>query len=397
MTETALPQLPFPRQDILDVPPLFQALRESTPITRVRTPVGDVAWLVTGYSEAKALFADTRLGRAHPDPERAARVSGAAILGGPMGDFDTEAEDHALMRKLLAPAFSARRIRTLQGHIKGLVDGLLDRLAEQERPVDLHEALSFPLPVLVICEVLGVPYADRDRFRRLSEQVAMLHDREAAKTGMKGLGAYMVELIAEKRREPSEDVISDLLAAQEEWGFGDDYIAGIGAILLFGGHETTVAQIDYGTLLLLANPGQFAALRADPSLAGKAVEEILRVATPGGSGAVLRYAGADIDIAGGYIRRGDAVLLAFPAANRDPDVFPEPDAFDISRSANAHLTFGHGARYCIGAGLARVELQAVFGALPRRFPTLKLAVPMDEVQWRSDMVTGGLAALPVSW
>jgi cytochrome P450 len=397
MTDTALPRLPFPRQDLLDVAPLFRTLRETAPVTPVRTPVGDVAWLVTGYAEVKALFADSRLGRSHPNPESAARISDAALLGGPMGDAETELENHARMRKLLVPAFSARRMRALQAHVDELVEDLLARLAEQERPADLHEALSFPLPVLVICELLGVPYADRDRFRKLSQQVALLHDREAATAGLHGLGAYMMELIARKRREPSQDVISDLLAAQEEWGYADDYIAGLGAVLLFAGHETTVARIDFGTLLLLTHPGQRDALRADPSLVGKAVEEILRMSVPGNSSGLPRYANADIDIAGVHIHRGDAVLLVSAAANRDPDMFEQPDTFDVRRSANAHLSFGHGARYCIGASLARVELQAVFSALPRRFPTLELAVPADQLQLRSDLLTGGLTALPVTW
>lgn len=397
MTDTAVPQLPFPRPDLLDVAPLFRTLRETASVTPVRTPPGDVAWLVTGYAEVRALFADSRLGRSHPNPESAARISDAALLGGPMGDAENERENHARMRKLLVPAFSARRMRALQAHVDELVADLLERLAEQERPADLHEALSFPLPVLVICELLGVPYADRGRFRTLSQQVALLHDREAATAGLRGLGAYMMELIAQKRREPSQDVISDLLAAQDEWGYADDYIAGLGAVLLFAGHETTVARIDFGTLLLLTHRGQRDALRSDPSLVGKAVEEILRMAVPGNTSGLPRYAHEDIDIAGVHIRSGDAVLLVSSAANRDPDMFEQPDTFDVSRSSNAHLSFGHGAHYCIGASLARVELQAVFSALLRRFPTLELAVPVDQLQLRSDLLTGGLKALPVTW
>lgn len=206
----------------------------------------------------------------------------------------------------------------------------------------------------------------------------------------------MGELVTHKRTRPGEDVISDLVAAQQRWHYGDDHIAALAAMLLFAGHETTVSRIDVGTLLLLAHPTQAAALRADPALVGSAVEEILRMAAPA-SGGLPRYAHADIDIAGVTIRAGDAVLLTASVANRDPAAFPEPDRFDITRDPNPHLAFGHGPRYCIGASLARVELQAVFSALPTRFPTLRLAVPVDQLHLRTDLLTGGLTSLPVTW
>ncbi len=158
MTCEDLPRLPFARAGVLEIAPLFRTLQASAPITPVRTPAGDVAWLVTGYSELKTLFADSRLGRSHPDPDNAARISQSAILGGPSGNSATEAADHVLMRRLLTPAFSARRMHALRAHVTDLVETLLDQLAEQAPPVDLHEALSFPLPALVICELLGVPY-----------------------------------------------------------------------------------------------------------------------------------------------------------------------------------------------------------------------------------------------
>jgi pentalenolactone synthase len=167
-------------------------------------------------------------------------------------------------------------------------------------------------------------------------------------------------------------------------------------MLLFAGHETTVTRIDVGTLLLLAHPGQADALRNDPGRVAGAVEEILRLGAPGGGG-LPRYAQADIDVAGVHIRSGDAVLLAVSVANRDPEVFADADRFDVTRTANPHLAFGHGPRFCIGAGLARIELQAVFAALPARFPTLALAVPVEQLQVRSDVLTGGLTALPVTW
>jgi cytochrome P450 len=395
-TSNNLPHLPFPRPGVLDIAPLYRTLQASAPITPVRTPAGDVAWLVTGYAEVKALFADPRLGRSHPDPQHAARISHAAFLGGPMGNAATEAADHTRMRRLLTPAFSARRMHALRAHVADLVETLLDQLAEQTPPADLHEALSFPLPALVICELLGVPYAERDQFRGWSAGAANVTDREAATAALGQLVSYMHRLIAHKRAHPGQDVISDLLTTQDQWHYGDDQIAGLAAMLLFAGHETTVTRIDYGTLLLLTHPDQRAALHRDPELVAAAVEEILRVAAPT-SGGVPRYAHEDIDIGGVTIRTGDAVLLSGVVANRDPATFADPDRFDITRTPNPHLSFGHGPRFCIGAGLARLELHAVFTALPQRLPTLELAVPLDQLQLRGDLITGGLTALPVTW
>ncbi len=396
MSNENLPKLPFPRSDVLDIAPLSRTLAAAAPITPVRTAAGDVAWLVTGYVEAKALFADPRLGRSHPDPRRAARISDAALLAGPMGDAATEAADHTRMRRLLTPAFSARRMHALRAHVAELVETLLDQLTEQTPPVDLHEALSFPLPVLVICELLGVPYADREKFRGWSQGAAGLTDRAAATAALDKLFAYMHGLIAHKRAHPGQDVISDLIAVQDQRHHNDDRVAGLAAILLFAGHETTVARIDYGTLLLLRHPAQRDALRQDPTLIEGAAEEILRMAVPG-AGVLPRYAHADIDVAGRTIQAGDAVLLSGAVANRDPAAFADPDRFDITRNPNPHLSFGHGPRYCVGASLARVELHAVFTALTHRLPTLRLAVPLDRLRLRTDLFTGGLAALPVTW
>lgn len=395
-TSDKLPHLPFPRPDVLDIAPIYRTLQATAPVTPVRTQAGDVAWLVTGYAEVKALLADPRLGRSHPEPQRAARISQSAILGGPSGDAATEAADHLVMRRLLTPAFSARRMRVLRAHVAELVETLLDQLAEQVPPADLHQALSVPLPVQVICELLGVPYGDRDQFQVWSAGAGHLSDRQVATDALGQLCSYMQQLIRHKRARPGQDLISDLIAAQADFRHGDEGIAEVAAALLFAGYETTVTRIDYGTLLLLTHPDQCDAIRRDPELVDSAVEEILRMATPAVSG-LPRYAHHDIHLAGVTIRTGDAVLLSGIVANRDATAFPEPDRFDITRAPNAHLSFGYGPRFCIGASLARLELHAVFTALPRRFPALELAVPLEDLHLRTDMVIGGLAALPVTW
>jgi cytochrome P450 len=395
MVAAELPQLPFPRQDILDVGPLYRTLQAQAPLVPVRTPAGDVAWLVTRHAEARTLFADPRLGRSHPDPARAARISSAALLGGPIGDVRTEAADHARMRRLLVPAFSAHRMSRLRSHVAELVEQLIDRLTAGGRPADLHEALSFPLPVLVICELLGVPYDDRERFRVWSQGCADITDRAASTAALDELVGYMRELIVHKRTASEEDVISDLIKA-DDGQLPDGAVAELAAGLLFAGHETTVARIDIGALLLMTHPDQLDRLRHDPRLVAPAVEEILRMAVPSGLG-LARYAHADIDIADVRIRAGDAVLLNSAITNRDPHAIPEPERFDIARTPNPHLSFGHGSHYCIGASLARVELQEVFTALPTRLPTLQLARPVEQLRIRTDLLTGGLTALPVSW
>jgi pentalenolactone synthase len=393
-----LPTLPFDRANVLELAPRMRELQADGPITRVRTATGDEAWLVTRYDEVKALFADPRLGRSHPRPQEAARISQSVVLGGASDDFDTEDVDHARMRARLVPRFSARRMRLLKPRVEELVDDLLTKLATNTPPVDLHEALSFPLPVLVICELLGVPYADREHFRTLSTGMADLTDRSLSAGSYAALIDYVRDLVRRKRTEPGNDMLSELITI-EDGALTDDEIAGLGAIVLFAGHETTVVRIDLGTLLLLNTPDQYRALADDPAKAPAAVEEILRLGVGGGgSGGLLRYAKTDVEISGTRIAAGDAVLLASGVANHDQDAFAEPDRMDIDRqSANPHLSFGHGARYCIGAALARAELTAVFERLPARFPNLRLATELNDLQWRANLLTGGLAELPVTW
>jgi len=390
-----LPTMPFAQPDLLTISPQVVELQAECPVARIRTPTGDEAWMVTRYAELKQLFAERRLGRSHPDPQHAARISDSILFGGPSDNYATEAADDARLRSLLTPFFSARRMEELRPRVEAIADRLLDALAATAPPVDLHEALSFPLPVLVICELLGVPYEDRDQFRIWTEGMADMRDRERATTALGSLFGYMGELVTRKRAQPADDVISGIcaLGAGE---LADDYVAFLAAVLLFAGHETTVVRIDVGTLLLLAHPDQRDALLDDPSLLPTAVEEILRLSDTG-EGGVPRYAREDVEIGGVTIRAGDAVMLNGGAGNHDERAFPDPGCFDVRRHPNPHLTFGHGPRFCIGAPLARIELQTVFARLVQRFPTLRLAAPIDELAVRADLLTGGLRALPVTW
>lgn len=393
-----VPRLPFQRPNVLDLAPEYEVLRAQGPLLKVITPAGDPAWLVTRYHAARQLFAEERLGRSHPDPQNAPRILNSQMFGGPMGDHATERELHSLHRKLLVPTFSARRMRRLAEHVEQLTDRILDELARAHRPVDLHDNLSFPLPIVVICELLGVPAEDRDKFRDWSWRFASLVDPQGAMTAGLEMGGYMMGLIEQKRAQPGDDLMSDLIeAAKGNDLLPDTELASMGVSLLFGGHETTVARLDYGALLLLTHPGQCDALRADPALVEPAVEEIMRYSIPVDDH-FPRYAREDIEFGGIVIKAGEAVLIPPSVANRDASVFPDPDRFDIFRdSTSPHVGFGHGMHFCIGAALARLELRTVFGKLFQRFPALRLAVPFDQLRLNTDRFTGGLMELPVTW
>ena len=391
MSEPA--RLPFAQPHPLHPAPQLTALQERGAAHPVHTAVGHDAWLVTGYQLVRDLLDDDRLGRSHPAPDTAARTGESALFGGPLGNFDTEQTDHRRTRALLQPHFSPRHLRALRPRVDELTAGLLDQLATRTPPVDLHTALALPLPILVICELLGVPYQDREQFREWTQAAGDVRDGARSARGLGQLYEYGLRLVAQKRAHPTDDVISRLSAAE---GVSDTEVAQLSMGLLFAGHETTVTQIGLGVLLLLANPEQWRALRDDPSRVPAAVEELLRAPAPSGGG-VPRYARTDLEIAGRPVRAGDLVILDLGAANHDPAVFPDPHRVDVTRPAGNHLTFGHGARYCIGAPLARIELQSVFTQLIARFPTLRLAVDPAELTLRQDVLAGGLVELPVSW
>jgi pentalenolactone synthase len=391
-------QLPFERPGPLEPAPILRRLQEQGPIHPIRTAVGDPAWLVTGYDQVQALLDDNRLGRAHRTPETASRTGKSALFGGPQGDFDTEQADHRRMRALLQPHFSAGRMRALRPRVEALTSALLDELAAQEPPADLHAALAVPLPIAVICELLGVPYDDRAQFRTWTQAAADVTDQARSEQGLAELFGYGQRLVARKRREGrindgETDVISRLAMTE---GVSDDEAAMMGMFLLFAGHETTVVAIGMGVLWLLAHPDQWQALVADPSRIDVAVEEILRAPGLGGGG-IPRYARTGMDVAGVPVQEGDLVLLDTGAANHDAAAFTDPYRFDIARRETGHLTFGRGARYCIGAPLARLELNVVFSQLVARFPTLSLVVGVEELMFNPQVLTGGLTALPVSW
>ncbi|MFJ3804025.1 cytochrome P450 [Streptomyces sp. NPDC090088] len=395
-------RLPFARPNVLDLAPLYEVLRRQAPITPVTTPAGDPAWLVTRFEEVRDLLGDKRLGRSHPEPERASRITSAAVQEGPSGDYATEEADHTRMRRLLTPAFSARRMVMLSDHVRQLVDGCIDQLlaeraAAPDGVVDLHAGLAFPVPVAVICRLLGVPETDRDHFASLSARMADYAIGDEAERAREEFNDYMVTLAETKRARPGEDVISDLVRAQSaDTDFDYSEMIRLCVGLLFAGHETTVNRIGLGTLFLLTRPDQWRALTADPAgRVNATVEEIMRLGAPGDLG-LLRYAHTDVDVAGVTIRSGDAVILSINSANRDASVYTDAETFDPDRPERNHLGFGHGPHFCIGASLARTELRIVFAAVAERLPGLRLAKDVDDLQVRTTL-TGGVSELPVTW
>ncbi|WP_280363084.1 cytochrome P450 [Nocardia wallacei] len=397
VTET-LPRLPFPRASALELAPLYAALRAETPVARIVTQAGYEAWLVTDYELAKRLFADPRLIRIHPDDPNQDRKFTTSSSGAHVpADRSHEQTDHANIRRLLAPAFSARRMQRLRHRIGELVEEYIDLLRERPRPLDLHAEFSVPLPVAVICEIVGIPTGDRDRFLPWCDAIGLLDDPAAGVRATNELFAYMMDLVDRKRREPGTDVVSDLIAAESAEGLDATLIARTAAVLLFAGQTTTVGRIDFGTLFLLAEPARYRRLRTHPESVPSAVEEILRMAAPSDNAIHPRHALEPLEVGGVTIEKGELVVIAPAAANRDPNVFDTPDEFDPARNPNPHIAFGHGAHHCIGANLARAELNVVFTELPRRLPGLRLARPAEAVQLYTDKLNGGLTELLVDW
>jgi cytochrome P450 len=367
-------------------------LRAKRPVSAVIMPGGTPAWLVTGYAEARAALADPRLGKRvpgwHPDPD-----SIYAALDGHM--LNSDPPDHERLRRLVNKAFTTRRVEELRPRIASITAELLDDMSAQ-REVDLLSSFAFPLPITVICELLGVPVADRDDFRAWSASV--VSDTVTPEEFMKDATAmvrYIRALLAAKRQEPVDDLLSALILARDEGDrLRENELISMVFLLLVAGHETTVNLIASGMLALLLNPGEFGRLRADRSLLGGAVEELLRYVNPVNH-ATFRFASGPVEIGGAHIGPKEPVLVALSSANRDPSRYAEPDRLDLGRDSSGHLAFGHGIHYCLGAPLARLEAEVAFGGLLERFGSMTLAVPADSLRWRPSTLIHGLEALPV--
>jgi cytochrome P450 len=390
---------PFPAGKTNPAHPTALSYPDAQPILRVRFPSGHEGWLVTRYEDARLVLADPRFSRALLYDGAPCMIQPGDFATGERSILNLDPPDHTRLRRLAAQAFTARKIAALRPMIERTADELLTALAAQEPPADVIEHFAFPLPTAVMCEILGVPFADRDRFRLWSQViVAPLEFTPELVEKARADGANdMLALVAAKRDVPGTDILSALVHAQE----GDDRLTDaelvdLGTQLLLAGHETTVTLLGTGLFLLFTHPGQLAALRADPDLTPGAIEEIMRFDGPI-ENSLLRVPLEDIEIGGTVIKAGEGVVALTSVANRDPAVFPDPNRFDIGRRDAAQLGFGHGIHFCLGAALARLEADVALRALLARFPGLDLAVAPEEIQWRPPLTTRGPVGLPVTW
>lgn len=397
MTVDELPLLRSEGSVVGRLSPLMRQLRERGPVVKVRTRAGDEAWLVTRLAELKQLLKDRRIGRSHPDPENRPRYLDSPLLDTLVRSDDPEVarEIHVKTRAALTPHFSAKRMVALRERVAARVAEHLDRITACAPPVDLHAELSLPLSFEVLCDLLGV--AEHDRFMAMLAGAGRLDESQKVAVGAQELFAYLGELVTAKRREPDEHLISALCEAEIDDGTVCELISTISFSYL-----VTPTNLSAGIALFASHPEQRERVVRDPGLLETAVEEVLRLSKVDES-FQPRYADADIEIGDIVIKAGDLVLCDHYSPSFDDRVFDDPETFDVGRSPNPHLAFSHGLSHCIGAPLARIELQEVYGALLRRLPNLSLAVPIEKVGMPAgtedddEHMGNGIARLPATW
>ncbi|MGI5490007.1 cytochrome P450 [Microtetraspora malaysiensis] len=404
MTDALSEPQPFPmaraaRCPFDPAPELGRRIAEA-PISRVRLWDGSTPWLITRYADARAVLADPRVsvdvaepGFPHTNAVSKARDAQMKTL------MQMDPPEHTAQRRLMTADFMIKKMEVLRPRIQQIVDELIDEMLAGPNPADLVEALALPVPTLVICELLGVPYTDRAFFQRVAGALVMDEgDPAQAMAASEELNVYLDALVDGKNAEPGDDVLSRLAVEQYRTGaMTRREISTMGQLLLVAGHDTTANMIALGTAALLAHPDQLAAVRdGDPALVANTVEELLRYLSITHTEA-RRVAREDLEIGGQLIRKGDGIIVVKSIANRDPSAFPDPDALDVHRRARHHVAFGYGAHQCLGQPLARVELQVVYGTLYRRIPTLALAVPLEDLTFKHQAVFYGVRELPVTW
>ncbi|GAA4879457.1 cytochrome P450 [Kitasatospora terrestris] len=374
--------------------PAFAALRSASPVQRVPGGGGRSSYLVTGYAEAREAFADPRLSK---DTARffAGRDTGRNLHPAVSRSMlATDPPQHTRLRGLVAKSFTSGAVARLHPYIESVTDELLDAWVPGDR-TDAVASLAVPLPVTVVCRLLGVPEADRAAVRTWSDELFAAGRPDRIDAASHALADYFADLVAAKRRSPDDSLLTELVRVRDGGDrLGEDELVSLAVLLLVAGHETTTHLIGNGLLALLRAPEALRRLRENPDLVGAAVDELLRLDSPV-STATFRFATEDITLGGTGIPAGSPVLIAPGAANRDPTRFPEPDRLDLDRDPTGHLAFGHGIHRCLGAPLARAEGTVALRALVTRFPALRLAVPAEDLQWRHTRLMRGLVSLPV--
>jgi len=379
----------------------LRTLSDTAPVQRVLLPDGTESYWVTRYEEVAACLEDherfsSQVTKAVRSP--AIQNSQALIRKDPTLRFtmiNRDPPDHTRMRKLVVRAFSARRVDALRPRIAERAEGLLDQMAAASGPVDLVKGYAFPLPVGVICDLLGVPESDSQTFGGMISRLIGAAGGQQALDAITELKDFMTAKLEEKRHHPADDVLTGMVeAAREEGLLSPEELPAMALQLLTAGHETSIYLISGGTLRLLQHPDQLALVQKDPSLLGNAVDELLRFDPPPVPG-VFRYAAEEVTVGGTTIPKGSLVILSVAAANRDRSRFADPDSLDVTRPDIDHMAFGHGIHYCLGARLAKMEGEIALGSLFQRFPDLRLAIPFEEVRWKPLNFLRGLVELPV--
>ncbi|MFC4508221.1 MULTISPECIES: cytochrome P450 [Streptomyces] len=395
----AVPEFPMPRaaRCPFDPPPALRDIQERAPLSKVRLQDGSEAWLVTRYADQRALLGDPRISADTDTPGYPTKGSGGAESK--FGFIMLDDPEHARLRRMVTAPFAIKKVEALRPTVQKIVDGLIDDMLAGPKPVDLVEAFALPIPSLVICELLGVPYDDHAFFQDNTK--TMVHrDSTPEQSGQatREIAAYLGGLIGKRLADPRDDLLTSIAGRVRDGEIDHRMATEMALLLLFAGHETTANMIALGTLALLRNPDQLALLRDtdDPKLVVSAVEELLRYLNITHLGR-RRAVTADIEIGGQVIRAGDGVIMVNEIANRDPEVFPDPDRLDLTRDARRHVAFSFGVHQCLGQPLARMELQVVYGTLYKRIPTLKLAGAFDDVRFKHDAFIYGVHALPVTW
>jgi cytochrome P450 len=393
------PHFPFSRDEPFQPPRQYQMARESDPFCEVTLWDGTVARLVTRYDDLKAVLSDPRVTAQLARPGFPAISEGrVAVDKQERGFIGMDNPEHDYFRRMLTREFTAKRMEAMRPKIREIIDSLIDKMLEAGPPADLVSAFAIPLPSMVMCGMMGTPYEDHTIIMKFqSQRHSVTAGPEVAAGASRGLVDYVRGQIDEKEKNPGDDLFSRVIRDYVQAGqLSKDDLAEMGALLLRAGHDTTANMVALGTTLFLQHPEQLELLKADPSLAPQAVEELLRFLSPV-QYAPRRMATEDITISNVTIPKGQGIFTLVPSANRDASAFENPDTFDIRRDASHQVAFGYGIHQCLGQPLARVELQEVFSVLFRRFPTLRLAVPFEELEFRNDMQVYGLRSLPIAW
>ncbi len=382
----------------LEFDPLLNELRREQPLCRVQLPHGEPAWLATRYEDVKTVLGDPRFSRAlamsRDEPRaRVHRGTPGTILG-----FDPP--EHSRLRKLVTRAFTIRRVEELRPRAGQIAAGLADAMLEAGPPAELVGDFALPLPITIICELLGVPYSDRADFRIWSDAVLSTtrYPPDQVASYVARLKEYLAGLIAERRQAARDDLLSALVAARDrDDRLSEGELVALAQAILVAGHETTASQIPNFAYVLLTHPDQLALLRADPGLVPQAVEELMRYVPLGAGAGFARYALADVELGGVTVRAGEPVVVSLPAANRDESVFTRPGRLDLRRQEASHVGFGHGPHHCLGAPLARMELQVAVTTLLDRFPGLRLAGTGQDIVWKTGLATRGPEQMLITW